>query len=1352
MKIGASVGSCGFGVTIGSVGTVGQVEVDEFTSEDYASLPQAIANFTGPSDGIGWNGPFISSAGNVYVIGIEGTNVVYYKATDPTSSFAAGVTMFGHTSSMASVHAHQVGDTLYVVGAGLTTGPAAQVSGRSLDMSTDTLEASSHAHGTTTPINYGCAVARRSNGDLISFHNIAGVTNMGKTYGRVAARRRSSGSWGATTDIGFGSTATTQQSESVDSALLASSDRVHLFWTRGATVQGASNSSFIMGRCVKSTDNLGGTAPATAAYTVSSQALYLVASLDDVQHSSGQAFLSSGNQICVPFYRFQVGGFHNSSVAVASDADTPTWTVTNVGGSPKQQTIGNTDQVGPMGGAPYDGTNKSFVYVDSFSEPYWSQDTGSGWVGVKRVLQDVTSTLASANVYTRSGNVYLGMVYDVGTSQWVYDEVYLRAGAGPTTVTPGRVAATASVPSVTISIPQTVTPAKVSVTASVPAVTIAIGVAAAPATVSATATVRTVTISATGSVPPATVAATATVQTVTPVAVSIATPNVVAATASVPSVTVVTGGNQDVPVSPVAATATVQAVTVQTAGNTDVLVSTVVATATVRTVTPSIPTSFLVQPVRPYAKPSSTNYRTFSRAAADRINFNIDNSAITGPFTIAVICRAATEDALSGNQGILRLGPGTANRYQFSRNGADNFLRLQTNGTNHVGTTAILAAHGWVLLVISKASGTVQPRGHIYRYDTGVWVHENLSNTKADSVVDAGNSAISSGQFWDGDVYTGAAWASDMSDGQVEALAAVSEQWGTLGAYVVIKLDQPSTTIGPPYSIATDGTTVNTQTNPPWITSGLPSVFVLTTANVPTTTVAATAAVPAVTIDVGGATDVPVSTVTATTSIPSVTINTTAVVTTGTPVAATATVRAVTINTTAVIVAGTPVVATATVRNVTINFSGAAIPNVVAATATVRAVTINTTALVTAGTPVAATASVPSVVVQAGAGTTVTPLAVTATASVRTITISATATVAPGPVAATATVRVASAAPAALAQPSTVAAIATVQPVNISAVPTIQPNRVAATATVPAITISTTALVLGGTPVVATGTVPTVSITVPALAAPPKVSATATVPSVTVLAAVTPAPNVVAAVATVRTVTINLTGAAIVAPASAIATVQAVAIQAGGGATVTPGRVPATATVQPVTISTTAVPAPNLVQATATVRPVTINTTAIIVGTPAAAVATVQQVTVQAGAGETVAVSRVQSLATVQAVTITAIPSVATINVAALATVPSIVIHATGLAVMTPVVAVGTVQPVVALVVVNATVVVGPVQATAVVRAVVVITVDDAIPLVAFGGPISVRILNSGDTDIAFVQSGVQARLMQSHILTEMRT
>jgi hypothetical protein len=137
-----------------------------------------------------------------------------------------------------------------------------------------------------------------------------------------------------------------------------------------------------------------------------------------------------------------------------------------------------------------------------------------------------------------------------------------------------------------------------------------------------------------------------------------------------------------------------------------------------------------------------------------------------------------------------------------------------------------------MILVASKATGAVNPRVHFYRFDTGVWVHE-------DAATAVGNGAnVTGGQIWhgtldastntlDGKLAVTGLWGSVLSDANVEALETgrATQRWMDLAPLGLWDFNQGSTAIpvrdvtgGGADETSVTGTTVVTGDDPAsWI-------------------------------------------------------------------------------------------------------------------------------------------------------------------------------------------------------------------------------------------------------------------------------------------------------------------------------------------------------------------------------------------------------------------------------------------------------------------------------------------------------------------------------------------------------
>ncbi len=151
-----------------------------------------------------------------------------------------------------------------------------------------------------------------------------------------------------------------------------------------------------------------------------------------------------------------------------------------------------------------------------------------------------------------------------------------------------------------------------------------------------------------------------------------------------------------------------------------------------------------------------------------------------GPGTIAAVVRRT---ATPSGSGMFIIWAGASN----SPPGFD--LALLSSGVvnlsdavGNTASTATLTVNKWYLVAISKASGTVAGRAHIYDYVTNTWTHQACTGTIANSgvpttKVSLGNAGSGSGFGFDGDIAAIGVWNVVLSDDQVEALAYDLHSW-----------------------------------------------------------------------------------------------------------------------------------------------------------------------------------------------------------------------------------------------------------------------------------------------------------------------------------------------------------------------------------------------------------------------------------------------------------------------------------------------------------------------------------------------------------------------------------------------
>lgn len=166
--------------------------------------------------------------------------------------------------------------------------------------------------------------------------------------------------------------------------------------------------------------------------------------------------------------------------------------------------------------------------------------------------------------------------------------------------------------------------------------------------------------------------------------------------------------------------------------------------------------------------------RRFTAASSERIYVG---STGLGGFdwrwgTIAAVVHFPT---LSGAETIVAFND--SNAADFYMNSSNSALRLYDGATGSDSLGPTISAGVTYVCGVSKATGTVTPRFHVYTATTGVWSHSDGASTVADS---AQTTSIGIGSFADasasdalnGELGAVAAWPSwSMSDQEFERLA-----------------------------------------------------------------------------------------------------------------------------------------------------------------------------------------------------------------------------------------------------------------------------------------------------------------------------------------------------------------------------------------------------------------------------------------------------------------------------------------------------------------------------------------------------------------------------------------------------
>lgn len=222
--------------------------------------------------------------------------------------------------------------------------------------------------------------------------------------------------------------------------------------------------------------------------------------------------------------------------------------------------------------------------------------------------------------------------------------------------------------------------------------------------------------------------------------------------------------------------------------------------------------------------------RSFN-GTSDYIDLSVGgSSSIAAPFTLmAIVRRAAT-----GTAAFASLNSGSTRRSEFKFNGP-NQLQWTLPGVNDAPITSIVVNDtNWAVVGISKASGSVAPRGHRYAYSSSTWTHANSGTSVGNPT--AGTSfrigAIGTpADYFNGDIAVVGFWNRVLSDAETETLTASLSDWLALSPTSLFALNQASTatavtdsTGGGASQTAISGTTVAAG-DPPGFSYSLSSTY-----------------------------------------------------------------------------------------------------------------------------------------------------------------------------------------------------------------------------------------------------------------------------------------------------------------------------------------------------------------------------------------------------------------------------------------------------------------------------------------------------------------------------------------------
>lgn len=133
--------------------------------------------------------------------------------------------------------------------------------------------------------------------------------------------------------------------------------------------------------------------------------------------------------------------------------------------------------------------------------------------------------------------------------------------------------------------------------------------------------------------------------------------------------------------------------------------------------------------------------RNFTTAANTAARFDIGQSSadVFGPYTAAVKLKVAT---FAANVAFVSARTsGAVGRWEFGCNGP-NDAPFVYDGTIASNASFVLGtADGWIVVAVTKATGTVTPFFHKYVYATKTWTH-SVGDTAVPNVTSAGAGGI----------------------------------------------------------------------------------------------------------------------------------------------------------------------------------------------------------------------------------------------------------------------------------------------------------------------------------------------------------------------------------------------------------------------------------------------------------------------------------------------------------------------------------------------------------------------------------------------------------------------------------
>ena len=192
--------------------------------------------------------------------------------------------------------------------------------------------------------------------------------------------------------------------------------------------------------------------------------------------------------------------------------------------------------------------------------------------------------------------------------------------------------------------------------------------------------------------------------------------------------------------------------------------------------------------------------RRFTQASSEYITFGLGSCNIDcDGITIATIAKKVTDG--SWQTIITGQTSGALNRFQMQFTDVNTLFMGAANGDDSgSGGIAAALADGWCLYVVSKDTGTVQPRMHKFVYSTKTWTHATQGTAFTNGTAPGVGGSIKIGrndefgEYANADVAVVGVWDSFLTDAQVELLAQSIRNWSTLTPTGLWIFNQPDVT------------------------------------------------------------------------------------------------------------------------------------------------------------------------------------------------------------------------------------------------------------------------------------------------------------------------------------------------------------------------------------------------------------------------------------------------------------------------------------------------------------------------------------------------------------------------------